>query len=64
LESIVSKVEIEAGLPEKTISRHTVRHRVLTGYVDGTNEAQISPVADIEPLIADFCIRMANWVRL
>jgi hypothetical protein len=26
LESIVSKVESEAGLPEKTISRHTVRH--------------------------------------
>ncbi len=60
LESIVSKVEIEAGLPEKTISRRTVRHRVLTGKVDGTNAAQISPVADIEPLIAYFCIRMAR----
>jgi len=60
LESIVSKVESEAGLPEKTISRRTVRHRVLTGNVDGTNAAQISPVADIEPLIADFCIRMAR----
>ncbi len=54
LESIVSKVEIEAGLLEKTISRCTVRHRVITGKVDGTNTAQISLVADIEPLIADF----------
>jgi hypothetical protein len=63
LESNAFKVESEAGLPEKTI-RSTVRHRVLTENVDGINVAQISPVADIEPLIANFCIRMARLVEL
>lgn len=64
MESNAFKVESEAGLPEKTIRRHTDRHRVLTENVDGINVAQISPVADIEPLIANFCIRMARLVEL
>jgi hypothetical protein len=45
---------------KNSISRQTVCHRVLTGNVDGTNAVQISPVADIEPLIADFCIGRAR----
>jgi len=60
LERIVSKVESEAGLEANTINRRTVRHRVLSGNVQGINTTQMSPVADIEPLIAEFCIRMAR----
>jgi hypothetical protein len=60
LERIVSKVESEAGLEANTINRRTVRHRVLSGNVQGINTTQMSPVADIEPLMAEFCIRMAR----
>jgi hypothetical protein len=55
---LLPRLKLKQDCQKKT--RYTVRHRVLTGCVDGTNAAQISPVADIEPLIADFCIRMAN----
>ena len=47
-------------MPPNTISWRTVRHRILSGNIDGKNVTQISPVADIEPLIANFCIRMAR----
>jgi hypothetical protein len=39
LKSIVSKAESVAGLPEKTVSRPTDRHRVPTGNVGGTKSA-------------------------
>ncbi len=64
LKSIVSKAKSDAGLAPSTISQSTVSHSILSGNVDGRKIMQISPVADIEPLIADFFIRIARLGEL
>jgi hypothetical protein len=60
LEKIVSDVETEAGLSKNSISLETVRSRIKRGNLDATKTYSISPIADLEPLIVEFCIRLAK----
>ncbi len=60
LEKIVSDVETEAGLSKNNISLETVRSRIKRGNLDATKTYSISPIADLEPLIVEFCIRLAK----
>jgi hypothetical protein len=60
LEKIVSDVETEAGLSANTISLDTIRSRIKRGNAKGINCYAISPIADLEPLIVEFCIRLAK----
>jgi hypothetical protein len=59
LEKIVSDVEA-AGLSANTISLDTIRSRIKRGNPKGPNSYAISPTTELEPLIVEFCIRLAK----
>jgi hypothetical protein len=62
LDKIVSDVETEAGLSKNSISLETVRSRIKRGNLDAIRTYSLSPIADLEPLIVVFCIRLAKLV--
>ena len=60
LERIIADVENEAGLSENSISVNTIRSRIKRGNVEGKNSYSLSPITELEPLIVEFCIRLAK----
>jgi hypothetical protein len=60
LDKIVSDVEIEAGLSKNSNSLETVRSRIKRGKPDAIKTYLIFPIADLELLIVEFCIRLAK----
>jgi hypothetical protein len=60
LDKIVSDLETEAGLSKNSISLETVRSRIKRGNPDAKKTYSIFPISDLEPLIVEFCIRLAE----
>ncbi len=60
LDKIVSDVETEAGLSKNSISLETVRSRIKRGNPGAIRTCSLSPIAGLEPLIVEFCIRLAK----
>jgi hypothetical protein len=51
------------GLSLNSISADTIRSRIKRGNLGAENKNQISPLHDVEPLILEFCIRLAKMGR-
>jgi phosphate starvation-inducible protein PhoH len=60
LKDIIKEEEEKNGLEVNSISFETVRSRVKRGNILGYNPQQLSPMHDIEPLIFEFCVRLAK----
>ena len=51
------------GLSLNSISADTICSRIKRGNLGAENKNQISPLHDVEPLILEFCIRLAKMGR-
>jgi hypothetical protein len=60
LKAIVLEEEEKFGLPQNYISLHTIRSRVSRGNLEAINLQQMSPISAVEPIICEFCIRLAK----
>lgn len=60
LDMIIERTEKKYNLDRKSINRHTVKTRVTKGNVSGLAAQKISPVADLEPGIVEWCIELAR----
>jgi len=58
LRDMVDQVEKEHSLPQGSIKEDTIRRRVHRESVTGHNN--ISPIASLEPVIKEYCIRLAH----
>jgi hypothetical protein len=60
LKNIVDTIETERGIKKGTIPIATIRSRVMRNNVTGKGPASISPLHEVEPLIVDYCIKLAR----
>jgi hypothetical protein len=60
LTRIISQVEADNELPANTIKKKTVLSRIQSRNLDGTCWQKVSPINDVEPLVADWCIKLAK----
>jgi hypothetical protein len=63
LKKIINDEEEKMGLSLNSISADTIRSRIKRGNLGAENKNQISPLHDVEPLILEFCIRLAKMGR-
>jgi hypothetical protein len=60
LRKIVNEEEEKAGLSVNSISLDTIRSRVKRGNPTAISESRLSPISELEPIISEFCIRLAK----
>ena len=63
LKRIINEEEIKAGLESNNISLDTIRSRVKRGNLEAFNPTEVSPVACLEPILCDICIRLGKMGR-
>ena len=59
LKEICVKAAVDRGLPPDTVKPETIRKRVKRQNLHGVNPANTSPTLPVEPVIVDFCTKMA-----
>jgi hypothetical protein len=57
---IINDAETKYNISHGTISKRTIRNRVIQNYVTGISMSRISPLADVEPVIIQYCLRLAT----
>ena len=60
LKNICKSMEDEYALPEGSINSESVRKRVARNNVSGVKPQTTSPLDEVEPIIVEYCIRLAN----
>jgi hypothetical protein len=60
LKKLINEEEEKAGLAVNTVALKTVRSRIKGGNLTAYNKNQQSPITDIEPIIAEFCIHVGK----
>jgi hypothetical protein len=60
LKQIVLQMESERGLPPNTIPLNTIRNRILRNNVHADVELSLSPLKNVEPILVEYCIRLAR----
>jgi hypothetical protein len=60
LKEIVKKIEQERGIANDTINLESIRTRVTRSNVTGKGIGSVSPLHAIEPIIVQYCIRLAR----
>ena len=60
MESVIKETEIEFGLVSGTIRKSTIKQRVERNNLTGVAHQRLSPLSEVEPIIVDYCIRLAN----
>jgi hypothetical protein len=60
LKQIVQQIENERGLPPNTIPLSTIRNRILRNNVNADVESSLSPLKNVEPIIVEYCVRLAR----
>jgi hypothetical protein len=60
LDAIIKVVEAENNLPIDTIKKKTVLSRIQARNHEGICHQKVSPIKEIEPMILDWCIRLAK----
>jgi hypothetical protein len=60
LTSIMSQIEQKYVLEPGTIRPSTIRNRVLRDNHTGTANQRLSPLANVEPLLVEYCIRLSK----
>jgi hypothetical protein len=63
LRKIVKEEKEKAGLSVNSISLDTIRSRVKRGNPTAISESRLSPISELEPIISEFCIRLAKMGR-
>jgi hypothetical protein len=59
LKNSVDAIETEKVIKKGIISIATIQSRVMRNNVSGKGPAPISPFHEVEPLIVDYCIKLA-----
>jgi hypothetical protein len=57
---IMQAVEQEYELPERTLNFWTIKKRVHRKNVFGQSESTTSPLAEMEPILVEYCMRLAR----
>jgi hypothetical protein len=60
LTSILRFVEDKHSIGDSTLRSSTIRNRVLRCNHTGEARQRISPIADVEPLLVEYCIRLSK----
>jgi hypothetical protein len=60
IQTIISDIEKKYSLSAKTLSKETVLSRVKANNLTGFSPQHTSPVAQLEPMIVEYCIRLAR----
>jgi hypothetical protein len=60
LKCLLNKETKKADLPINFISQETILSWIKRGNPEAINFQQLSPVHELEPIIAEFCIRLAQ----
>jgi hypothetical protein len=60
LPSIIEAVEREYELPAGTLKRDTISRRVHRKNVTGESESRTSPLSELEPILVEYCMRLAK----
>ena len=60
LKSITTSVEEEFGLLPGELKLKTIKGRVDRNNLTGVALQRVSPIAAVEPIIVDYCVRLAN----
>jgi hypothetical protein len=60
LNEIVLSVESEHSLSGGSLSSHSVVNRARRNNLEGTAHQRISPIHNLEPLIVEYCLRLAR----
>jgi len=60
LKQIIDEVELEYNLLAGTIKKDTIRTRVDRDNITGFNPATAPPLEEIEDIIAEYCVRLAQ----
>ena len=60
LKRIVNEETKNANLPINVISQETILSRIKRRNPEAINFQQVSPIHELEPMIAEFCIRLAR----
>jgi len=60
LKRLVLEEEEKAGLSINSVSLDTIRSRVKRGNLIAYNPAETPPIAEIEPMLCDICIRLGK----
>jgi len=60
LKRIVQEEEEKAGLASNSISLDTIRSRVKRGNPTAYNPTETPPIAELEPMLCDLCIRLGK----
>jgi hypothetical protein len=60
LKKLVQEEEEKAGLASNSISLDTIRSRVKRGNLTAYNPTETPPIAEIEPILCDICIRLGK----
>lgn len=58
--AVLRQVESEFGIPPFMLKLDTVKSRHKRGNATGKGKAHVSPVASMEPVLLDFCIKLAR----
>jgi hypothetical protein len=57
---IIRKTESESDCGDGTIKFATVLNRVKRNNVSGTSKQRVPPLSDIKPLLAEYCMKLAQ----
>ena len=57
---IIKEAEDQFELPSGSISEDTLRKRFARNNPSGKGNAHVSPVDELEPVIIDFCVKLAR----
>jgi hypothetical protein len=60
LDNLISSTIKEAGLPDGCIKKSAILSRLKRNNLEGIAHQKESPLKDLEPLLVDACIKMAN----
>jgi len=60
LKRIVQQQEEKAGLASNSVSLDTIRSRVKRGNLTAYNPTETPPIAELEPMLCEICIRLGK----
>lgn len=60
IKTIIDRIEKEYNLPQGTVREETIRSRFKRRNTTGKGKTHVSPIAPIEPIIVDFCVKLAR----
>ena len=60
LKKILKETEDKFGLANGVLKQATIKQRVVRNNLTGIAKQRVSPISPVEPIIVDYCVRLAN----